>query len=229
MFIFTATPNLCFFSVTFTSQVNLRVCLNATKEFGDDPLQRWNRNADKIRIIRRQIWWHDLLSFCSPSQESFDTFQAALTSSLVDGRLAHIVLRWNRLQLLTEKPDCAQQNKSKGLNTYKWETFQANSNVTFSTQQTIAFVWTYYLNFSHAYTHSQLHNHVQNREQRKYFSERHFWTVVYFGPHSAFHHLIPTRTTPITETNHHNWRNSYSVHFNTSRRNSRRLFWDIAW
>lgn len=118
--------NVCFYSVAFTSLVNLHVRVNATEsksEFGDDPLQRWNENADSIKIIRRQIWWHDLLSFRSPSQESFDTFQAALTSSLVDGRLAHIVLGDETVKLLTEKPDYARENQSKWLNTHKRERF----------------------------------------------------------------------------------------------------------
>lgn len=86
----------------------------------------------------------------------------------------HSPKRWNRLQLLTQETDCAQENESKWLNTYKWETFQSNSNVTFSAQQAVAFVWTFYLDFTCAYTHLQLHNCVQDREQRKYFCERHF-------------------------------------------------------
>lgn len=59
--------------------------------------------------MKTQIWSQDLLSFRSLNQESVDTLQTARTSSLVDGRLAHIVLSDDkRLQLQTEKHDCAQ-------------------------------------------------------------------------------------------------------------------------
>lgn len=54
--------------------------------------------------MKTQIWSEDLLSFRSLNQESVDTFQTARTSSLVDGRLAHIVLNDDKkLQLQTEK------------------------------------------------------------------------------------------------------------------------------
>lgn len=46
--------------------------------------------------MKTQIWSQDLLSFRSLNQESVDALQAARTSSLVDGRLAHIVLREER-------------------------------------------------------------------------------------------------------------------------------------
>lgn len=51
-----------------------------------------------------QDWSQDLLSFRSLNQESVDTLQAARASSLVDGRLAHIVLSDDkRLQLYIER------------------------------------------------------------------------------------------------------------------------------
>lgn len=64
--------------------------------------------------MKTQIWSEDLLSFRSLNQESVDTFQTARTSSLVDGRLAHIVLNDDKkLQLQTEKRDCAQVLRAK--------------------------------------------------------------------------------------------------------------------
>lgn len=60
--------------------------------------------------MKTQIWSQDLLSFRSLNQESVDTLQTARTSSLVDGRLAHIVLSDDkRLQFSTKKHDCAQE------------------------------------------------------------------------------------------------------------------------
>lgn len=54
--------------------------------------------------MKTQIWSQDLLSFRSLNQESVDTLQTARTSSLVDGRLAHIVLSDDkRIELQTEK------------------------------------------------------------------------------------------------------------------------------
>lgn len=63
-------------------------------EIGGDPLQRCNRKCwtVKRKEMRPQIRWQDLLSFRSLNQESVDALQAARSSSLVDGRLAHIVL-----------------------------------------------------------------------------------------------------------------------------------------
>lgn len=53
--------------------------------------------------MQTQIWSQDLLSFRSLNQESVDALQTARTSSLVDGRLTHIVLSDDkRLQLHTE-------------------------------------------------------------------------------------------------------------------------------
>lgn len=55
-----------------------------------------------------QDWSQDLLSFRSLNQESVDTLQTARTSSLMDGRLAHIVLSDDRrLRLYT---DCIVHN-----------------------------------------------------------------------------------------------------------------------
>lgn len=52
----------------------------------------------------RQVWSQDLLSFRSLNQESIDAFQTARTSSLVDGRLAHIVLRkWHKISVTDRK------------------------------------------------------------------------------------------------------------------------------
>lgn len=60
--------------------------------------------------MKTQIWSQDLLSFRSLNQESVDTLQTARTSSLVDGRLAHIVLSDDkRIELQTEKYDCYAQ------------------------------------------------------------------------------------------------------------------------
>lgn len=42
---------------------------------------------------RGRDWCQDLLSFRSLNQESIDAIQTARSSSLVDGRLAHIVLK----------------------------------------------------------------------------------------------------------------------------------------
>lgn len=55
----------------------------------------------------RQVWSQDLLSFRSLNQESIDAFQTARTSSLVDGRLAHIVLRkWHKISVTDRKAWC---------------------------------------------------------------------------------------------------------------------------
>lgn len=56
-------------------------------------------------------WWEevcsqDLLSFRSLNQESTDAFQTACTSSLVDGRLAHIVLRKRHKAAVTDTKAC---------------------------------------------------------------------------------------------------------------------------
>lgn len=60
--------------------------------------------------MKIQIWSQDLLSFRSLNQESVDALQTARTSSLMDGRLAHIVLSDDkRLRSHREKHDCAQE------------------------------------------------------------------------------------------------------------------------
>ncbi len=88
-------------------------------------------NSNREKEIKTQIWSVDLLSFRSLNQESVDTLQTARTSSLVDGRLAHIVLSNDKgLQLHPEKHDCAQElrqnHKAYGfhvLNIYLWVGF----------------------------------------------------------------------------------------------------------
>lgn len=73
-------------------------------EFGDDPLQRRNwdvGDSTEEKERQTQIWSQDLLSFRSLNQESADTLQTARTSSLVDGRLAHIVLSDDKETALT--------------------------------------------------------------------------------------------------------------------------------
>lgn len=47
-------------------------------------------------------WSQDLLSFRSLNQESVDALQTARSSSLVDGRLAHIVLSENKNSFMSQ-------------------------------------------------------------------------------------------------------------------------------
>lgn len=79
--------------------------------------QQTTREKKKKKKRRTRKPSQDLLSFRSLNQESVDALQAACTSSLVDGRLAHIVLSGSKrlqLQIQGEQGDCRCAQETSG-------------------------------------------------------------------------------------------------------------------